>query len=69
MNLVDLILTVCESAHPTECRVERLHFENRGSLVQCMVLAPSEIAKWSQDHPALKVVRWQCAYPDNGRTL
>jgi hypothetical protein len=69
MNFVDLILTVCLVASPGECRVEHLHFESRGSLVQCIVLAPSEIARWSEDHPKLKVVRWKCAYPDKGRAL
>jgi hypothetical protein len=69
MNLVDLILTVCLTAHPTQCRPERLQFESSGPLFQCMFLAPTEIARWSQDHPALKVVRWRCAYPDKGRTL
>jgi hypothetical protein len=68
MNLIDLILTVCLAANPAKCRTERLHFENRGSL-QCMFLAPAEIAKWSQEHPALKVVRWTCMYPDRGRNL
>lgn len=69
MDLVDLILTVCVAAHPAECRTEHLYFESRGSLVQCMVLAPPEIAKWSKEHPALKVMRWKCAFPDKGRTL
>jgi hypothetical protein len=69
MNLVDLILTVCLLAEPTNCRTEHLYFESRGSLVQCMFLAPGEIARWSERHPKLKVVRWKCAYPDSGRTL
>lgn len=69
MDLVDLILTVCLMARPTECREEHLYFESRGSLVQCVFLAPAEMAKWSQAHPALKIVRWRCAYPDRGRTL
>jgi hypothetical protein len=69
MNFVDLILTVCLVANPGECRDEHLQFENRGSLVQCIVLAPSEIARWSEDHPKLRVVRWKCAYPDKERAL
>jgi hypothetical protein len=69
MDFVDLVLTVCLAAQPAECRDEHLYFQSHGSLVQCMLLAPSEIARWSQEHPALKVVRWKCAYPDRGRTL
>jgi hypothetical protein len=69
MDMVDLVLTVCLVTNPGHCRVEHLYFENRGSLLQCMFLAPSEIAKWSGEHPALKVVRWKCAFPDTGLTL
>lgn len=69
MNLIDLVLTVCLAANPAECRIEHIYFESRGSLVQCMFLAPPEIAKWSLEHPALKVVRWKCAFPDKGRSL
>jgi hypothetical protein len=69
MELIDLVLTVCLMADPAKCRTEHLHFESRGSLFQCMLLAPPEIAKWSEQHPALKVVRWKCAYPDSGREL
>jgi hypothetical protein len=64
MELVDLILTVCLMADPKNCRTEHLYFESRGSLTQCMFLAPPEIAKWAEQHPAFKVVRWKCAYPN-----
>jgi len=63
MNLVDLILTVCLVNSPGTCRDEHLHFESRGSLMHCMSLAPAEIAKWSTEHPTLKVTRWKCTYP------
>lgn len=69
MDTVDLILTVCLSANPGNCRDEHLYFESRGSLFQCMILAPSEIAKWSQEHPGLKIVRWKCAFPSKERAI
>lgn len=69
MNLVDLILTVCLSANPTNCRDEHLYFESRGSLMHCMSLAPIEIAKWSESHPTAKVVRWKCVFPDRGQDI
>ncbi|MNL74242.1 hypothetical protein D3C87_1998480 [compost metagenome] len=67
MNFVDLVLTVCVLANPDSCRTEHLYFESRGSLVQCLTLAPAEIVKWSEGHPALKVVRWKCVFSDKGR--
>ncbi|MER9793514.1 hypothetical protein [Mesorhizobium sp. M0213] len=69
MDMVDLILTVCLSTNPGNCRDEHLYFESRGSLFQCMFLAPAEIAKWSQEHPRLKVVRWKCAFPSKERAI
>ncbi|TIP68929.1 MAG: hypothetical protein E5X63_46080, partial [Mesorhizobium sp.] len=51
------------------CREEHLYFESRGSLFQCMMLAPTEIAKWSQEHPKLRVKRWRCAFPNKDRTI
>lgn len=64
MELIVLVLTVCLVADPQVCRTELLHFESRGSLTQCMFLAPPEIAKWTKEHPALTVVRWKCEYPN-----
>ena len=69
MDVVDLVLTICLISNPTNCREERLHFENRGSLNNCMFLAPTEIAKWSGEHPKLKVVRWKCDYPSKDLEL
>ncbi|MCP9233066.1 hypothetical protein NMG46_22935 [Mesorhizobium sp. LMG 17147] len=69
MDMVDLILTVCLSANPGNCRDEHLYFESRGSLFQCMFLAPAEIAKWSQEHPRRRVVRWKCAFPSKERAI
>jgi hypothetical protein len=67
--LVQLILTVCLSAQAEQCRDEILTFESRGNLHQCLVLAPMEIARWSETHPQFNVMRWRCVYPDGGRTL
>lgn len=69
MNMVDLVLTVCLIAKPTDCSVEHLYFESRGTLFQCMLLAPPEIAKWASEHPGRKVVRWKCEFPDRGKAI
>jgi hypothetical protein len=69
MNLVNLIMTVCLANEPSSCHTEQLTFESGGDLKQCMFLAPPEIAKWTEQHPALNVVRWKCAIPGNEITL
>jgi len=60
---VDLILTVCLVTSMKTCEDQHLLFESRGSLANCMFLAPSYIAEWSGQHPKWKVVRWRCAEP------
>lgn len=69
MDMIDLILTICVIANPSDCREERLHFERHGNLNNCMFTAPTEIVKWAQEHPHLRVVRWKCAYPSEERML
>lgn len=68
MNMVDLILTVCLTANPTNCRDEHLYFESHGSLWECIYTSPAEIAKWTEEHPALRVVRWKCAFPNKEKS-
>ena len=69
MDMVDLVLTVCLAANPSSCKEQHLYYESRGSLLLCMVLAPPEIAKWSSEHPAHKVVRWRCAFPGKEKEI
>ena len=62
--LVDLILTVCMTANPSDCHEERLSFEARSSLAQCMMLSSPYVAAWAGDHPQWTVKKWTCAWPD-----
>ena len=62
--MIDLILTVCMVSNPGQCHDERLTFESRGSLNQCMMLSSPYVAKWVGDHPQYKVKRWRCDWPE-----
>jgi hypothetical protein len=64
MVLVQLILTVCSLADPTDCQEQRLAFVESGSLRQCMFAAPPKIAEWAASHPNRQVVKWRCGYPE-----
>ena len=67
---VDLVLTVCLVANMQSCEDQHHLFESRGSLAQCMFLAPSYIAEWSDTHPKWKVTRWKCMDPgDDGKPI
>ena len=69
MNLIDLVLTVCLLADPNSCRKEHIYFESEGPFFQCMFLAPARIARWSAEHPAVRVVRWTCERPGKSRDI
>ncbi len=65
--VVDLILTVCMLSDPTTCREERLTYESRGSLAQCMMLSTPYVAQWAGEHPKWTVKSWTCNWPEERR--
>ncbi|SMF11362.1 hypothetical protein SAMN02982989_5258 [Xaviernesmea oryzae] len=69
MPLIELVLTICLADQPASCREEHLRFEDRGGPVTCMLQAPPQIAKWSAEHPRLRVVKWRCEYPTRGKDI
>ncbi|WEX75026.1 hypothetical protein PYH37_000355 [Sinorhizobium numidicum] len=69
MGLVTLVLTVCLISAPERCREENLQFQGHSSLTQCMFQSVIYIAKWSEEHPALRVKRWRCKLQDAGRLI
>lgn len=59
---MDLILLVCLTASPAECREERVAISYE--LIDpraCMVGAAPVIADWSGDHPEYRITRWKCS--------
>jgi len=62
MGLIDLIVTVCALAVPTQCEDQHLRFDGNGSLRQCTMAAPPYIAQWIGEHPKWNAVRWRCEY-------
>jgi hypothetical protein len=62
VGLIDLIVTVCALAVPTNCEEQHLRFNWNGSLRQCTMAAPPYIAQWIGEHPKWSAVRWRCEY-------
>jgi len=60
MGLVELIITVCAVAQPAHCEEAHLQLAGTGSAVQCAMAAPPYIARWIDDHPKWRAVRWRC---------
>ena len=59
MQLVQLVLFVCLSADPTQCKEARQSYPLESVLpMQIMMSAPAEVAKWASEHPQWVVKRW-----------
>ncbi|HXV31247.1 MAG TPA: hypothetical protein VD840_13025 [Sinorhizobium sp.] len=69
MALVTLVMTVCLVSAPDRCREESLQLDEPSSLTQCMFQSVMYIARWSEQHPTLRVKKWQCKFPDVDRFL
>ncbi len=63
MGLIELVITVCAIAAPTNCHEAHLQFAWSGSPQQCVMSAPPYIARWIGEHPKWNAVRWRCEYP------
>jgi hypothetical protein len=63
IGMIEIILTVCAVAQPSQCEEQHLQFASSISLQQCTMAAPPYIAKWIDDHPKWTAVRWRCDYP------
>lgn len=64
MNLVDLILLACTLANPDVCKEYHMLFQTSGSLQSCVAQAQPYLAQWAGEHPAYRIKRWRCAWPD-----
>jgi hypothetical protein len=61
--MIELIITVCALAHPSNCEEKHLQFLSQESLRQCVMSAPPYIAQWVNEHPQWSVARWRCDEP------
>ena len=61
--MIEIVLTVCAIANPTNCEDKYLQFAWDGSLNQCMMAAQPYIAQWIGQHPEWQATRWSCDYP------
>ena len=56
--MIELVMTVCLFAAPSDCRKERLAFE--GSLMTCASSGQVAAAEWLGSHPKWRLARWSC---------
>ena len=58
--MIAIILSTCLLADPGVCRDQTIPLAAEVSALRCMMHAPPHVAKWSEEHPAWRVVRWRC---------
>ena len=62
MNMIEIIVTVCALAQPTQCEEQHLKYASMGSPRQCAMNAQPYLAQWINEHPKWLAVRWRCDY-------
>lgn len=58
--MITLVLSACLISNGDICRDHRIPLETEVSAVRCLFTAQLQIAKWTEEHPQWRVVRWQC---------
>lgn len=58
--MITLVFSACLISNGDICRDHRIPLAMEASTVQCMFTAQLQIAKWTEEHPQWRVVRWQC---------
>jgi hypothetical protein len=63
MNMIEIIVTVCALAQPSQCEEQHLQYAFGGSPRQCTMNAQPYLAQWLNQHPKWSIVRWRCDVP------
>jgi hypothetical protein len=56
--MIELVMTVCLIAAPSDCRKERIAFE--GGFLACSRVGQMAAADWIATHPRWRLTRWSC---------
>ena len=58
--MIAIILSACLVGEPDVCRDHRVPLAPEISVLQCMKNGSAFLARWNEEHPRWRVVRWQC---------
>jgi hypothetical protein len=59
--MIELVVSVCLIDNPTKCKdVSLVYMAESVTPMQCMMMSPPEIAKWTEGHPNWFAKRWTC---------
>ncbi len=62
--MIAVILSACLLSEPSVCREHRILLSSEISAIGCMITAMPHVARWTEQHPSWRVVRWQCRAAD-----
>jgi hypothetical protein len=58
--MIAIIISTCMLSDPGICREQTIPLLSEVSTVRCTMMAPPHVAKWNEEHPQWRVVRWRC---------
>jgi hypothetical protein len=58
--MMTIVLSACLIAHPGQCKDFRVPIDVDMDPGRCTMVAPPYFAKWTDEHPAWRVMRWKC---------
>jgi len=59
--MLELIVSVCLLEDHSRCKdVSLTYMAESTTPMQCMMMSPGEIAKWSESHPKWFAKKWSC---------
>jgi hypothetical protein len=58
--MIAIVISTCLVSDPGVCRDQSIPLSEEISAVRCVMTAPPHVAKWSEEHPEWRIVRWQC---------
>jgi hypothetical protein len=58
--MIAIIISICLISDPGVCRDHTIPLDSEITSTNCMIKASPHVARWSQEHPEWRVVRWRC---------
>jgi hypothetical protein len=58
--MLAIVVSACLISDPSVCKTDTIPMLVQVSQVQCTIGAAPFVARWGDEHPGWRVVRWRC---------
>lgn len=58
--MIAIVISACLISDPEVCKDYRIPLSIDVDSISCALHAPPHFAKWAEEHPQWKIVRWGC---------